>query len=102
MRPKTLSRILSALSCSLLFGAFLHRTSVKDFAMGREAYLLKQAHHFDTYVVRNAHGPLPGILAALIVLGIIFGLYELFAFVFEKLVSFDAPAPQNQRLGQGF
>ncbi len=102
MRPQTLSKFLSALICSFLVGALIHRDSVNNYALGKDAYLAKQAHNFDTSLLTNARMPLVSIIGAVVVLGCVLVFYELLAYAIQRFIAPASPAPENQQLGQGF
>jgi xanthine/uracil permease len=102
MTPKTLSKLISALIVVLSFAAWVHHQSVENFAIGREAYLAKQAHHFDRVIVAGAQSPIPAILGAIFVIGIGLGLYELLATVIFKFLTPSVSTQDNQQLGQPY
>ena len=93
MRPQALSKLVSGFFCSLLFAAWIHHSSVRDFAMGREAYLAEQSSRFDRVVTMNARSPLPSIFGAIIVLGFVLIVYELLAAFADRFM--EKPV-QNQ------
>lgn len=90
-------RIISAVLVSILSGLWIHNDYVRWHQRGRDAYLSYQAHRFDQFMA----SPRPAfitIIGALIVVGILLGIYELIAAGAAKLInsseSVSAPAPQ--------
>jgi hypothetical protein len=102
MRPQALSKLVSGFFCSLLFAAYIHHNSVRDFGRGKEAFLAEQARHFDRSVVLNARTPLPAIIGAVFVLGTVFVVYELIAAFASRFIDEPTPVQQPPQQGQPF
>lgn len=95
MRPRALSKLVSGFFCCLLFAAFIHHSAVRDFGIGKEAYLAQQTSRFDRIVTANARSPLPGIFGAIFVLGFVFIVYELTAVFAERFM--EQPAQEQSQ-----
>ena len=84
MKSQVISRIVSAIFIAVLFGLYMHHDYVVRGQMGRDAYLAKQAARFDRHFA-NPDPVVVQLIAAVILFGIFFSVYELIVFVLAKI-----------------
>jgi len=83
MKPRTISKIITALLFGLLMGGAVHHDHVKRGELGREDYLAKQAIRFDKFFSKPPSIALE-MFVGVILAGFAFGAYELVAFGLSK------------------
>ena len=76
--------MLAAVLAGIVFGIYRHYTQIVMLQKGREVYLAAQSRHFDS--VANDHSTFSMIIAGLILSAIAFGVYELIAAGFSRLI----------------
>jgi hypothetical protein len=93
--------MMSGFFCITIVAVLIHRSTLRDFNIGKEAFLAQQARHFDEVVLKTAHSPLASLIGSLVIVGITLALYELGAMVIARFLAPTREA-ESQQLGQGF
>lgn len=90
-------KLISIAFLGLVLGLQIHHTHVKWHRLGRPAYLAHETFLFDTQMA-NPKSPIAMILVAILMVGLLIGLYELVALGFSKLM----PGTETSRTPTGF
>jgi hypothetical protein len=83
MKPHTIGRMISAVILGALLAGFAHLEGVKRGELGRDQFLATQATRFDRHYAKP-DSIVVEVFASLIMAGVVFGAYELVAFVLSK------------------
>ena len=84
MKTSGTGRVLAAVLVGIVFGIYRHYTQIVMLQKGRDAYLAAQSRHFDS--VANDHSSFSMIIAGVILSALAFGVYELVAAGFTRLI----------------
>lgn len=76
--------MLATLFVGVMAGLYLHFRQMRWLGRGRDAYLAAQARWFDN--VSNYHSTVTMILAGIILAVLAFGIYEIVAAGFTRLI----------------
>jgi hypothetical protein len=86
MKLTTKARVTSAVLLGVAGGIAHHFYELKEFGIGREAFLAAQAVRYDR--VEGLHHPLAAaVVAFVLIAGAVVGSYELLTFVVAKILA---------------
>ena len=84
MKASGTGRVLAVVLIGCLFGAYKHYVQMRALSLGRTGYLATQSQWFDK--VSNYHSGVTMILAGIILAVLAFGVYEIVAAGFTRLI----------------
>jgi hypothetical protein len=84
MKTSAAGRVLATLFIGVIAGVYLHFRQLRWLGRGREAFLAAQGRWFDN--VANYHSSATMLVAGVILAAIAFGVYELIAAGFTRLI----------------
>jgi len=84
MKTSGTGRVLAALFIGVIGGIYLHFRQMRWLGRGRDAFLTAQGRWFDN--VSAYHSSATMLIAGIILAAIAFGLYELIAAGFTRLI----------------
>ena len=91
MNHNPFARVIAILLLGMLFASYTNHDQQKWRRLGRDAFVAHKSERFDRFVAR----PQPFVViafAALFVAGLLFGFYELIAYVLSAVLKSSAPA----------
>jgi hypothetical protein len=84
MKYRLISKIISAIIVAVILNCAFYRMNLHHAVMGREAYMAQQAARYDRIMVSPSFTHY--LIPSLFMLGIMFVMYEFFAFAICKFL----------------